>query len=99
VEFPADLPYVTGVGGTSVLIGDRGQWLGEYGWQDASSILTGGVWTPAPPGTFDIGGGGGTSQLFAQPFYQAGRVPASISEYYGSTRCGRCLILRLRATP
>ena len=85
VEFPADLPYVTGVGGTSVLIGDRGHWLGEYGWQDASSILTGGVWTPAPPGTFDIGGGGGTSQLFAQPFYQAGRVPASISEYYGGT--------------
>ena len=33
VEFPADLPYVTGVGGTSVLIGSKGQWLAEYGWQ------------------------------------------------------------------
>lgn len=85
VEFPADLPYVTGVGGTSVLIGDRGQWLGEYGWQNAYSTLTNGAWTPAPPGTYNSGGGGGTSQLFTQPFYQAGRVPTNISEYYGST--------------
>jgi subtilase family serine protease len=85
VEFPADLPYVTGVGGTSVLIGSHGQWLGEYGWQNDYSTLTDGAWTPAPPGDYNSGGGGGTSQLFAQPFYQAGRVPASISEYYGST--------------
>jgi subtilase family serine protease len=85
VEFPADLPFVTGVGGTSVLAGSRGQWLGEYGWQNAYSGLTNGAWTPAPPGPYNSGGGGGTSQLFAQPFYQAGRVPASISEYYGST--------------
>ena len=85
VEFPADLPFVTGVGGTSVLAGSRGQWLGEYGWQNAYSDLTDGAWTPDPPGPYSSGGGGGTSQLFAQPFYQAGRVPASISEYYGST--------------
>ena len=83
VEFPADLPLVTGVGGTSVLIGSHGQWLGEYGWQTASSDLANGAWTPAPPGTYLYGGGGGTSQLFTQPFYQAGRVPANISEYYG----------------
>ncbi|HXZ77459.1 MAG TPA: S53 family peptidase [Streptosporangiaceae bacterium] len=85
VEFPADLPFVTGVGGTSVLVGSRGQWLGEYGWQNAYSDLTNGAWTPAPPGPYSSGGGGGTSQLFTQPFYQAGRVPTSISEYYGST--------------
>ena len=85
VEFPADLPYVTGVGGTSVLIGSRGQWVGEHGWQNAYSTLTSGAWAPAPPGTYNSGGGGGTSQLFTQPFYQAGKVPTSISEYYGST--------------
>ncbi|MBV9208722.1 MAG: S8/S53 family peptidase [Actinobacteria bacterium] len=85
VEFPADLPYVTGVGGTSVLIGRQGQWLEEYGWQNAYSKLTNGAWTPAPPGTYNSGGGGGTSQLFTQPFYQVGKVPASISEYYGKT--------------
>jgi subtilase family serine protease len=85
VEFPADLPYVTGVGGTSVEIGSRGQWLNEYGWQSAYSTLTDGAWTPAPPGTYSSGGGGGTSVLFAQPFYQVGKVPASVSEYFGAT--------------
>ncbi len=83
VEFPADLPYVTGVGGTSVLIGNQGQWLNEYGWQNAYSTLSKGAWTPAPPGPYSSGGGGGTSVLFAQPFYQADKVPTSISEYYG----------------
>jgi subtilase family serine protease len=83
VEFPADLPYVTGVGGSSVLIGGRGQWLGEYGWQSDYSTLTGRAWVPRPPGNYSSGGGGGTSQLFTQPFYQAGRVPTGISEYYG----------------
>jgi subtilase family serine protease len=82
VEFPADLPYVTGVGGTSVQIGSQGQWLGEYGWQNAYSTRKGNHWTtPA----YSSGGGGGTSQLFQQPFYQAGKVPTSISNYYGST--------------
>jgi subtilase family serine protease len=85
VEFPADLPYVTGVGGTSVLIGSKGQWLDEYGWQSDYSQLTGDAWTPAPPGVYSSGGGGGTSVLFKQPFYQAGKVPTSISEYFGST--------------
>jgi subtilase family serine protease len=85
VSFPADLPYVTGVGGTSVFIGSHRQWLGEHGWQNAYSTLTNGAWTPPPPGTYNSGGGGGTSQLFTQPFYQVGKVPASISEYYGST--------------
>jgi subtilase family serine protease len=85
VDFPADVPYVTGVGGTSVLIGSHGQWVGEHGWQSAYSTLTDGAWTPTPPGPYSSGGGGGTSQLFTQPFYQAGKVPTSISEYYGST--------------
>jgi len=85
VEFPADLPYVTGVGGSSVFIGSHRQWLGEYGWQTGYSTLTNGAWTPAPPGTYSSGGGGGTSQLFNQPWYQVGKVPASISQYYSST--------------
>jgi subtilase family serine protease len=85
VGFPADLPYVTGVGGTSVYIGSKGQHLAEYGWQTDYSQLTNGVWTPTPPGTYSSGGGGGTSVLFTQPWYQKGKVPASISEYFGST--------------
>ena len=85
VDFPADLPFVTGVGGTSLFIGSHRQWLDEYGWQTSYSTLKKNSWTPAPPGTYNSGGGGGTSQLFTQPWYQAGNVPASISEYYGST--------------
>ena len=85
VEFPADVPWVTGVGGTSVLIGRRGQWLNEYGWQTAYTNLADGGWSPAPPGDYNSGGGGGTSVLYKQPFYQKGRVPTSISEYYGRT--------------
>jgi len=85
VEFPADLPLVTGVGGTSVFIGRHGQWLDEHGWQTSYSVLTNGAWTPAPPGDYSSGGGGGTSDLFTQPFYQAGKVPASISQANGST--------------
>jgi subtilase family serine protease len=85
VSFPSDLPYVTGVGGTSLFVGSQGQWLGEYGWQNAYSNLTNGAWSPAPPGNYSSGGGGGTSQIFGQPFYQVGKVPASISQYWGST--------------
>ena len=86
VEFPADLPYVTGVGGTSVLIGSNGQRLAEYGWQNSYSVLDSGAWSPAPPGPYSSGGGGGTSQLFKQPFYQRNVVPNSIARYYGGQR-------------
>ncbi len=85
VEFPADVPWVTGVGGTSVGIGARGNYLWEHGWQTAYSTLTDGAWTPPPPGTYNSGGGGGTSVLFGQPFYQRGVVPTSISEYFSPT--------------
>jgi subtilase family serine protease len=86
VDFPADLPYVTGVGGTSVGIGSHGQWLWEYGWQSAYSTLTDGAWDPAPPGDYVSGGGGGTSVIFRQPFYQKGKVPDSIAKFFGNTR-------------
>jgi subtilase family serine protease len=79
VEFPADLPYVTGVGGSSVFIGSQGQWLGEQGWQTAYSALNNGKWGSP---VYSSGGGGGTSQLFTQPWYQQGKVPTSESEYW-----------------
>jgi subtilase family serine protease len=85
VGFPSDLPYVTGVGGTSVGISKSGKREWEYGWQNAYSALSadGKSWgAPA----YSSGGGGGTSFLFAQPFYQKGVVPDSISEYFGKTR-------------
>jgi subtilase family serine protease len=85
VEFPADVPFVSGIGGTSVGVGRQGDRLWEYGWQSSYSVLTDGAWTPPPPGTYSSGGGGGTSAIFDQPSYQRGNVPKSISEYFGST--------------
>jgi subtilase family serine protease len=85
VDFPADLPYVTGVGGTSVGIDRHGNRAFEYGWQNAYSSLSddGRSWVDE---AYSSGGGGGTSVLFQQPFYQRGVVPDSISKYFGSTR-------------
>jgi subtilase family serine protease len=85
VSLPASDPYVTAVGGTSIAIGASGQYLFEHGWENAYSTLENGAWTPPPPGAYSSGSGGGTSQIFAQPSYQVGVVPASISEVFGST--------------
>ncbi|MEX0427359.1 protease pro-enzyme activation domain-containing protein [Nocardioides sp. DS6] len=75
-EFPSDVPYVTGVGGTSLEVGKKGQWLGEYGWQSAYAPLDGSQWGAF---TYSSGGGGGVSQIFSEPFYQRGVVPTSLS--------------------
>jgi subtilase family serine protease len=85
VNYPTSDPLATGVGGTSTEIGAQGQVVFQDGWSNSYSDLSGGAWSPAPPGNYSSGSGGGTSQLFAQPFYQQGHVPTSISEYFGST--------------
>ena len=43
----------------------------------------------APPGTFEQGSTGGRSTLFAQPAYQRGVVPASLSTDHGRLPAGR----------
>jgi subtilase family serine protease len=75
---------VTGVGGTSVGIDKYGKRVWEYGWQNAYAPLSadGKSWGPS---AYSSGGGGGTSILFGQPFYQRGVVPDSISKYFGTT--------------
>jgi subtilase family serine protease len=82
VEFPADEPYVTAVGGTSIGIDAHGRRIFEHGWQTSYADLADGSWG-ALPGPYSSGGGGGTSVLFDQPFYQQGRVPGSISQTNG----------------
>jgi subtilase family serine protease len=60
VSFPASSPYVTGVGGTNVVL------------TTANQIQSETVWNDAP---YDISaGGGGTSSLFRRPSYQNGFV-------------------------
>ena len=57
VDFPADLPIVTAVGGTSVLLARSSGYFRELAWGNA---LT------------KAGGGGGVTQVFQRPPYQTG---------------------------
>jgi subtilase family serine protease len=77
-EYPTSSPWVTSVGGTSIAIGADNRTQFQTSWQTSSSALaTGGsAWTPA---SYLYGGGGGTSDVFAQPWYQSWTVPASLS--------------------
>jgi subtilase family serine protease len=84
-EFPPSDPYVTAVGGTAMEVGASGHQVAQTGWGDLVSNLSadGTGWTPDPgtgyPAAFTGGSGGGTSQLYRQPRYQAGVVPTSLS--------------------
>jgi subtilase family serine protease len=83
-DLSASSPWVTAVGGTSLGIGQDGSRVFETGWETTKSTLVtlkkvGTVWSPPPPGAFLYGSGGGTSRLFAQPFYQRGVVPDALA--------------------
>jgi subtilase family serine protease len=82
VDSPANDPLVTAVGGTSLAVGSRGQYLFETGWGTSESMLANGAWSPSPPGDWIYGGGGGTSQTYAEPKYQVGVVPPGIASYW-----------------
>ena len=75
-DFPASLPYVTAVGGTSTGIGAGGKRLFDAGWgtQKYSLSADGKSWTPVG---YLYGAGGGYSSLFNRPAYQNGVVPAT----------------------
>ncbi|MEY9871268.1 subtilase family serine protease [Streptacidiphilus sp. MAP12-33] len=79
--YPSTDPYVTNVGGTALGLADKS---GKYGFETSmgtlrSSLSTDGKsWTPLP-GTFYFGGGGGTSEDFAQPWYQKRVVPSKLA--------------------
>jgi subtilase family serine protease len=86
-DWPASSPLVTAVGGTTLAVDSAGARTGEWGWETGRATLNGTspnalTWNPA---TYDYGSGGGVSRLFAQPSYQAGVVPASMSQYYGGS--------------
>jgi subtilase family serine protease len=91
VTFPASDPWATAVGGTTLEIGKAGTVTGELGWGDngveENSAGTG--YQQTPPGSFEQGSTGGRSMLFAQPAYQRGVVPASLSTDHGKLPAGR----------
>ena len=79
--YPSSDPLVTDVGGTALAVSDK---KGDYGFEtDMGTLLStlsadGKSWSPLP-GSFYFGGGGGTSDYFAQPYYQKGIVPSTLS--------------------
>ncbi|MEW2621986.1 S53 family peptidase [Streptomyces sp. NPDC048106] len=81
-DWPDSDPWVTSVGGTALGLGDKS---GTYGFETDMGTLRsklsadGKSWTPAVPAPFYFGGGGGTSEDFAQPSYQRGVVPHALS--------------------
>src|SRR5450755_2174175 len=77
VTSPASDPFATAVGGTTLGISGSGQRLFETGWStDLYAIDSSGAW-------YILGeegaAGGGPSQLWRQPAYQKGVVPAALT--------------------
>ncbi|MGA2210124.1 MAG: S53 family peptidase [Acidimicrobiales bacterium] len=84
-SFPGSDPWVTAVGGTSLALGKADNYISETGWGNDIAQATGSpAYSPALPGFFYAGAGGGPSHVFAEPAYQDGVVPTSLSDTYGS---------------
>ncbi|WP_329317763.1 S53 family peptidase [Streptomyces sp. NBC_01262] len=86
VDAPANSPWVTAVGGTSLAVGKGNKYNWETSWGTTKSLLSadGTSWASLP-GTYSYGGGGGTSKLYDQPFYQRGVVSDSLALANGGT--------------
>jgi subtilase family serine protease len=85
-DYPASSPFITAVGGTTLEVNKSNQRAAEYGWSTAKQTLCaaattscGSATTPAGALAWQAGGGGGTSYTYAEPFYQAGIVPAALA--------------------
>ncbi|HEX2903507.1 MAG TPA: S53 family peptidase [Jatrophihabitans sp.] len=88
-DYSASDPNVTAVGGTSLLLDKHNKRIVETGWETSLDFVdfsgTKAVYSDALPGDFYFGAGGGTSTLFAQPWYQQGTVPAGLAKANGTT--------------
>jgi len=80
-DYPAESPWVTSVGGTSLAIGKARNYEFETSWGTLLDPLAanGKSWQYPPPGVYpdyyDGSSGGGVSTVYTQPFYQRGVVP------------------------
>jgi len=79
VDEGANSPYVTAVGGTTLEIGPKDNYAGEQYWGTETATLTSGAWGPL---SWDYGGGGGTSEAYAEPSYQTPVVPKQFADYW-----------------
>ncbi len=76
VAYPASDPWITSIGGTNIGTRKNGKKKFESGWITSVSTEMDGQWSDF---FFGYGGGGGTSQVFGQPYYQKGVVPAQFA--------------------
>jgi subtilase family serine protease len=79
LQYPGAEPLLTSVGGTSLAIGSKNNYLFETPWDNEGAQLNkaGDAWDPSPPGQFDSGTTGGIS-TFAEPAYQNGVVSGNV---------------------
>lgn len=84
-DWPASSPFVTAVGGTTLAAGASNNYLFETGWGTTTSSWTGSSWSPAAPGSWLYGAGGGVSRIFPEPSYQQGVVPNAVFTAQGHT--------------
>jgi subtilase family serine protease len=92
-EFPDSDPWVTAVGGTAVAIDGRGHVDWTVGWGNNGYVDQKRAWVSKG---YQGGGGGGTSQVFAQPFYQPRVVPTALAERLPD---GKTVKQPMRVTP
>jgi subtilase family serine protease len=89
-NFPTTSTWVTAVGGTSLAIGRLGGYKFETSWGDMVVPQHQRSWKRPPagsyPGDYSFGGGGGTSELYQQPSWQAGVVPDTLATRLPSGR-------------
>ena len=76
-SFPPSSPFVTGVGGTTLFLSSTTGYVSEY--NSSASYQGEQAWSISPQyiGTPGVSSGGGASDFFAQPYYQAGAYPSS----------------------
>ena len=85
-DYPPTSPFITSVGGTTLEVNSLQARKAEFGWQTAKQVLCqstvkncGSATTPAGSLNWQVGGGGGTSYTYIQPFYQKGVVPSALA--------------------
>lgn len=80
-QYPADSPFVTGVGGTTLFLGSNG--AGYSIFNSSSSYQGEEAWSVSPQyiGPQGVSSGGGYSSLFPQPYYQAGAVSSKARSF------------------
>ncbi|HTJ72818.1 MAG TPA: S53 family peptidase [Actinospica sp.] len=75
-DWPSSDKWATAVGGTSIAIGKHGNVEWSTAWGTSLFLDEGTSWSPYG---WYFGGGGGTSALFTQPWYQRGIVSNSLA--------------------